>query len=312
MFVRSPSAWYQTRDDQQGLRRRRQARRPGDQRRPAWSASVETVTRRQLRRVTLITDQDFAVSAGIAARTREPGTIRRRSAAPGDLLLRPRLDVSRTCAPAISSSPPARTAARPAVAVPAGDPDRDGASGSTPATGELDRRIHVTPAADVAHARPRPGADQARTPTCGPPSSDASPRRIRLPPGPDRPARRACSSSARCRRSRSSACPADLVAAAGGRPRASRRLDPGAVFGFGLGLFMDTSTSPDARRDVAGLHRRRLRRRAHPRAARPRARPRAGGRRRGGDGGRARSASRCCSSCSASTRRCRSCCCARS
>ena len=45
---------------------------------------------------------------------------------------------------------------------------------------------------------------------------------------------------------------------------------PGAVFGFGLGLFVDVPPRSDARREFTGLYRGGLRCRAHPRAARPR------------------------------------------
>jgi rod shape-determining protein MreC len=99
--------------------------------------------------VTLITDQDFAVSA-LAGANREPGSIEPAIGAPGDLLLKmvqsPK-DVHVNDLVFTAGTVVARLESRYPPAIPIGTVTR-----IDPGSGDLDRRIHVRPAADLRHA----------------------------------------------------------------------------------------------------------------------------------------------------------------
>jgi rod shape-determining protein MreC len=98
--------------------------------------------------VTLITDQDFSVSA-LAGQDREPGSVEPAIGAPGDLLLdmvqEPKKvrvgDFVFTAGTIV-----ARLESRYPPAIPIGTVTR-----IDPGSGDLDRRIHVKPAADLTH-----------------------------------------------------------------------------------------------------------------------------------------------------------------
>jgi rod shape-determining protein MreC len=100
--------------------------------------------------VTLITDQDFAVAA-MAGADREPGSIQPAIGAPGDLLL----DMVRNpdtvhtddlviTAGTVSSRPDLASRYPPGIVI--GTVRR-----IDPGSGDLDRRIHVKPSADISH-----------------------------------------------------------------------------------------------------------------------------------------------------------------
>ena len=260
----------------------------------------------------LLTDQDFGVSARHAA-PREPGIVgppsgRRpatccfdlvpnaRSVRKGDLDRHRRHDRPRACR---------RRSRRASRSAPSSRIEHG--------EGELDRRIHVKPAADLRRLDIVAGPDQAPRRSAARRRSDAR----RRAPSVDAPraARRSSAgscSSPRSRRCRSSACPADLtpllVASvgflAGSIPGAVLRLRPRPVHGHRAAARRSASTrwsSPRSATAPAACASC-----ATPPTASPRSRsapppPRS-----------PRSASRCCSSCSASTRRSRCCSCARS
>jgi rod shape-determining protein MreC len=98
--------------------------------------------------VTLLTDQDFAVSALAGAR-REPGSVEPAIGAPGDLLLKMVQnskfirtgDLVYTAGTVVQ-----RLESRYPPGIPIGTVRR-----IDPGSGDLDRRIHVQPAANVAH-----------------------------------------------------------------------------------------------------------------------------------------------------------------
>jgi rod shape-determining protein MreC len=98
--------------------------------------------------VTLITDQDFSVSA-LAGQSREPGSVEPAIGAPGDLLLNM---VQNTRAVHVgdfvftAGTVVARLESRYPPAIPIGTVSR-----VDPGSGDLDRRIHVKPAADLTH-----------------------------------------------------------------------------------------------------------------------------------------------------------------
>ena len=108
--------------------------------------------------VMLITDQDFGVSA---RRRRAPASRASMPAvgAPGDLLF-DLVDTPRRSARATSSSPPGTPRRRLPSLLPARDPDRHRQRIDI-GDGDLDRRIHVTPAADLRRLDIVAGADQA-------------------------------------------------------------------------------------------------------------------------------------------------------
>jgi rod shape-determining protein MreC len=98
--------------------------------------------------VTLLTDQDFSVSA-LAGQKREPGSVEPAIGAPGDLLLNmvqnPK-DVSVGDLVFTAGTVVARLESRYPAAIPIGTVSR-----IDPGSGDLDRRIHVKPLADLTH-----------------------------------------------------------------------------------------------------------------------------------------------------------------
>ena len=96
----------------------------------------------------LLTDQDFGVSA-LAPRRGEPGSITPIPGAGGDLLFDLVEDAEkvRTGDLVVTAGTVVRAAA---VRLPARDPDRHGQA-DRDGDGDLDRRIHVSPAADLLH-----------------------------------------------------------------------------------------------------------------------------------------------------------------
>jgi rod shape-determining protein MreC len=98
--------------------------------------------------VTLITDQDFSVSALVGAE-REPGSVEPAIGAPGDLLLDMVQDTSKVRAGDqvyTAGTIVERLASRYPPGIPIGKVQR-----IDPGSGDLDRRIHVTPSADLTH-----------------------------------------------------------------------------------------------------------------------------------------------------------------
>jgi rod shape-determining protein MreC len=98
--------------------------------------------------VTLITDQDFSVSA-VAGQKREPGSVEPAIGAPGDLLLnmvQNTRDVRVGDFVFTAGTVVARLESRYPPAIPIGTVTR-----IDPGSGDLDRRIHVKPAADLTH-----------------------------------------------------------------------------------------------------------------------------------------------------------------
>jgi len=98
--------------------------------------------------VMLITDQDFSVSALVGA-SREPGSIEPAIGAPGDLLLDMVQDTSKVHASDqvyTAGTIVERLASRYPPGIPIGKVQR-----IDPGSGDLDRRIHVTPSADLTH-----------------------------------------------------------------------------------------------------------------------------------------------------------------
>jgi rod shape-determining protein MreC len=98
--------------------------------------------------VTLLTDQDFAVSA-LAGPTREPGSVESAIGAPGDLLLNMVQDskgIKRGDLVITAGTVVARLESRYPPGIVIGTVDR-----IDPGSGDLDRRIHVRPEADLRH-----------------------------------------------------------------------------------------------------------------------------------------------------------------
>jgi len=98
--------------------------------------------------VTLITDQDFSVSA-LAGAKREPGTVEPAIGAPGDLLLNMVQDtrnVSQGDQVYTAGTIVERLESRYPPGIPIGQVKR-----IDPGSGDLDRRIHVKPSADLTH-----------------------------------------------------------------------------------------------------------------------------------------------------------------
>jgi rod shape-determining protein MreC len=98
--------------------------------------------------VTLITDQDFSVSA-LAGDKREPGSVEPAIGAPGDLLLNMVQDTRNVSVGDLvftAGTVVARLESRYPPAIPIGTVTR-----IDPGSGDLDRRIHVKPAADLTH-----------------------------------------------------------------------------------------------------------------------------------------------------------------
>jgi len=98
--------------------------------------------------VTLITDQDFSVSA-VAGEAREPGSVEPAIGAPGDLLLDMVQDPKKVGVGDFvftAGTVVARLESRYPPAIPIGIVKR-----IDPGSGDLDRRIHVKPAADLTH-----------------------------------------------------------------------------------------------------------------------------------------------------------------
>jgi rod shape-determining protein MreC len=100
--------------------------------------------------VTLITDQDFAVGA-LAGPDNEPGSIQPAIGAPGDLLLKMVQDASRIrtgdlviTAGTVSSRADLASRYPPGIVI--GRIKR-----IDPGSGDLDRRVHVSPTADIRH-----------------------------------------------------------------------------------------------------------------------------------------------------------------
>ncbi len=98
--------------------------------------------------VTLITDQDFSVSA-LAGAKREPGSVEPAIGAPGDLLLNMVQDTRNVRAGDqvyTAGTVVARLESRYPPGIPIGTVQR-----IDPGSGDLDRRIHVHPSADLTH-----------------------------------------------------------------------------------------------------------------------------------------------------------------
>jgi rod shape-determining protein MreC len=99
--------------------------------------------------VTLITDQDFSVSA-LAGAGREPGSVEPAIGAPGDLLLNMVQNASKVRAGDqvyTAGTVVERLESRYPPGIPIGIVRR-----IDPGSGDLDRRIHVKPTADLTHA----------------------------------------------------------------------------------------------------------------------------------------------------------------
>jgi rod shape-determining protein MreC len=98
--------------------------------------------------VTLVTDQDFSVSA-LAGAKREPGSVEPAIGAPGDLLLNMVQDTRNVRAGDqvyTAGTVVARLESRYPPGIPIGTVQR-----IDPGSGDLDRRIHVDPSADLTH-----------------------------------------------------------------------------------------------------------------------------------------------------------------
>jgi rod shape-determining protein MreC len=98
--------------------------------------------------VTLITDQDFSVAALVGA-GREPGSVEPAIGAPGDLLLdmvQNTRDVRVSDQVYTAGTVVERLASRYPPGIPIGTVQR-----IDPGSGDLDRRIHVKPSADLTH-----------------------------------------------------------------------------------------------------------------------------------------------------------------
>jgi rod shape-determining protein MreC len=150
VYVRSPNAFYQRMEINKGSD---DGVHKGD---PVIASGgllgkIEALIGGGAAVVTLITDQDFAVAA-VAGKDREPGSIQPAIGAPGDLLL----DMVRNTkavrtndlvltAGTVSSRPDLASRYPPGIVI--GKVDR-----IDPGSGDLDQRIHVTPAADLRHA----------------------------------------------------------------------------------------------------------------------------------------------------------------
>jgi rod shape-determining protein MreC len=146
VFVRSPSTWYQrveiNKGTSDGVHR-------GD---PVISGAglvgkVEAVTGGSSV-VTLLTDQNFGAGA-VAGAKREPGTIQPAVGATGDLLfdfVANAANVRTGDTVSTSGTTNSRYESRYPPAILIGTVKR-----IDPGDGELDRRIHVTPAADLQH-----------------------------------------------------------------------------------------------------------------------------------------------------------------
>jgi rod shape-determining protein MreC len=144
VFVHSPSAWYSrvtiNKGTDDGVHR-------GD---PVINGEglvgrVEAVTSGEAV-VTLITDKDFA-AAGITSQSREPGSVTPALGAPGDLIFDLVDDVSKVHTNDLivtAGTVEARLQSPFPPAIPIGTVKRIDTG-----EGELDRRIHITPAADV-------------------------------------------------------------------------------------------------------------------------------------------------------------------
>jgi rod shape-determining protein MreC len=144
VFVHSPSSWYQrvtvNKGSDDGVKN-------GD---PVINAAglvgrVEAVTGGESV-VTLITDKDFA-AAGVTSETREPGSVTPALGNAGDLLFDLVDDVSKVRPGDLivtAGTTEARLQSPFPPAIPIGTVKRIDTG-----EGELDRRIHITPAADV-------------------------------------------------------------------------------------------------------------------------------------------------------------------
>jgi rod shape-determining protein MreC len=98
--------------------------------------------------VTLITDQDFSVSA-LAGADREPGSVEPAIGAPGDLLLNMVQDTKKVHVNDLvytAGTVVTRLESRYPPAIPIGTVKR-----IDPGSGDLDRRIHIKPSADLVH-----------------------------------------------------------------------------------------------------------------------------------------------------------------
>jgi rod shape-determining protein MreC len=148
VIVRSPNAFYQRVEINKGTGDAIQAGDPvvagggliGKVETALGSSSV----------VTLITDQDFAVGA-LAGPSREPGNVQPAIGAPGDLLLKMVQDATKIrtgnlvyTAGTVSSRADLASRYPPGIVI--GRISRIDAG-----SGDLDRRIHVTPVADIPH-----------------------------------------------------------------------------------------------------------------------------------------------------------------
>jgi len=144
VYIRSPNSWYQrvtiNKGSDDGVHR-------GD---PVINGAglvgkVEAVTGGDAV-VTLITDQSFATGVNAGA-TREPGSITPAVGAPGDLLLEPLDNAARIRAGDLVSTAgttASRLESRYPAAILIGTVDRIDLG-----DGDLDKRIHVKPAADL-------------------------------------------------------------------------------------------------------------------------------------------------------------------
>jgi rod shape-determining protein MreC len=148
VIVRSPNAFYQRVEINKGTGDAIQAGDPvvagggliGKVETALGSSSV----------VTLITDQDFAVGA-LAGPSREPGNVQPAIGAPGDLLLKMVQDATKIrtgnlvyTAGTVSSRADLASRYPPGIVI-------GRISRIDPGSGDLDRRIHVTPVADIPH-----------------------------------------------------------------------------------------------------------------------------------------------------------------
>jgi rod shape-determining protein MreC len=148
VYVRSPNAFYQRMEINKGSN---DGIQKGD---PVIASGgligkIEAMIGGGAAVVTLITDQDFAVAA-VAGKDREPGSIQPAIGAPGDLLLdmvRNTKAVHTNDLVLTAGTVSSRLASRYPPGIVIGKVDR-----IDPGSGDLNQRIHVTPAADLHHA----------------------------------------------------------------------------------------------------------------------------------------------------------------